>query len=292
MAKMTLAHIADKVLNQPLLLTDTKAAIIVNILAERMGIEDIEDSEAGSIEPQASRFVGSPRMGPNGTSAGYSIKDNVAIIPIIGTMVNRGAWIGASSGLVSYEGVGASIDLALADDLVTGVVLDLNTPGGEAGGAFELAKKIKSASKQKPVIAYVNSMAASAGYAMAAGADQIVTGEGGSIGSIGVVMVHSDHTKRIEAAGIKTTVFRSKELKAIGGPHEKLTESASVELNRRISDLHNIFVSTVVSLRPEKLTVEAVENTKARVLLGQAAVDAGLADHIGDLDLAIELAKQ
>jgi hypothetical protein len=112
-----------------------------------------------------------------------------AIITIDGSLVNRGAWIGQNmcTGLVSYEGISAQINEAVADPGIENIVLDINSYGGEASGMSALAGKIKAATKRKHVVAVINDVAASAGYGLASGADEIVVSPTSIVGSIGVV---------------------------------------------------------------------------------------------------------
>jgi len=86
----------------------------------------------------------------NGTQP-YAVVDGIAVIEISGTLVHRGAWIGQSSGLTSYEGIAAQLQTALADPGVRGIALEIDSFGGEVAGAFDLADRIRAARAQKPV---------------------------------------------------------------------------------------------------------------------------------------------
>ena len=192
-----LFRIAERVLNRPLLIHPDKVPLILNVLNGRIPLS-VDSTEAernidampegaqramraavgGSHRPLASQFVGTDedvvdgkryrkpyRMTPAGT----------AIITITGSLVNRGAWIGANSGATSYEGIGYQIAQAADDRKVRSILLDIESPGGEAVGAFETADIIRAASDKKRTVAVVNGMAASAAYALASGARKIVT---------------------------------------------------------------------------------------------------------------------
>ena len=99
----TLAQIAGRVLNRPLLLHPDKVDLILHVLQGRLGLEPLE-----ALDIDANRFVGSHRR-DDGTMGTMRVERGVAILPIVGSLVNRGAWIGASSGLVSYEGLAAQL---------------------------------------------------------------------------------------------------------------------------------------------------------------------------------------
>ena len=90
--------------------------------------------------PTASRFVGSSieqdEAGRKSRLPDNRTPERVAIITVTGSLVNRGAWVGAHSGLTSYEGIGHQLQAAASDPKVSSIVLDIESPGGEAVGAF------------------------------------------------------------------------------------------------------------------------------------------------------------
>ena len=97
----------------------------------------------------------------------FAVVDGIAVIEIAGTLVHRGAWIGQSSGLTSYEGIAAQLQAALADPAIRGIALDIDSFGGEVAGAFDLADRIRAVRQVKPVQAFVADHALSAAYALA-----------------------------------------------------------------------------------------------------------------------------
>ena len=273
-----LAHIADRAINRPLWITPDKADVILSVLSGRIGIEG----------PDASRFDGqykAPESNPRGV--GLRVVGRVGIISIVGTLVNRGAWIGASSGLVSYEGIQAQIKAAMtmADEgQISALVLDLQTPGGEAIGAMETAAMVRAAREKMTVVAVVNGMAASAGYAIASGATEIVTTETGVSGSIGVVLVHADISGKLAADGIKPTMIFAGDHKVDGNPFEALPESVRADLQREVNTHYALFLKTVAEGRGNRLDADAARGTQARIKIGAEAVEAGLADRIGTFE--------
>jgi ClpP class serine protease len=150
-----LHHLADRLLNTPLLIHPAKAEVLLAVLAGRIGVDS--DLSLGA-EIEATRFVGSARR-DSGRSALTRAVDGVAIVPVLDTLVNRGAWLDSRLGLTSYEGIGAQIRDAAADPEVHAILLDVSSPGGEAAGVSGAADL-----QTKPVVAFVNDMAASAAY--------------------------------------------------------------------------------------------------------------------------------
>lgn len=222
----SLIHIADRVLNRPLLVTRDKAQVVLSVLAGRIGVNS----------PEASRFVGESvsrdEDGRAVRSVPYRVANGVAIITVTGSLVNRGAWVGASSGLTSYEGIGHQLKTALADVSVHAVILDLHSPGGEAVGAFETAALVRQLAAKKRTVAIVNGMAASAAYAIASGASEIVTTETGVSGSIGVVLLHADFSRQLDREGITPTLIHAGAHKVDGNPFEPLSDDVRDDLRQ------------------------------------------------------------
>ncbi len=288
-AAAQLEHVAARILGRPLLILPQKLDVIVGVLAGRLGL-DLEAPELGlevadRPEPLASRFVGqsnnpNPRARPDymRTDAG------AAIVTVTGSLVNRGAWIGASSGLTSYEGIAAQLRAAMADPKVSSILLDLNTPGGEATGAFELADLVRQANVAKPVTAFVNGMAASAGYMMASGAGRIVSVPSGLTGSIGVVMMHADYSRALDRAGITPTLIHAGAHKVDGNPYAPLDKDTKGRLQAEVDAMREDFVQAVATGRGSRMTAKAARDTEAGVFTGREAKAAGLVDDLATFD--------
>jgi signal peptide peptidase SppA len=244
------------------------------------------------------RFDGEPRgplvknaYGDAYIQTRYRFRNGVALITVEGSLVNRGAYIGAASGLTSYEGVTAQFAAAAADPDVKTILLDLDSPGGEAGGAFELADFIHAIAQEKPVVAIVNALAASAAYAMASSASRIVTTPSGVAGSIGVVMLHLDQSRRMDQLGVTPTLIYAGGHKVDGNPFEPLPEAVRADLQAEVDQLYAMFVATVARGRPD-LSEDAIRATEARTFLGAEAVGVGLADDVGAfVDISEELQR-
>jgi len=270
-----LFQIADRVLNRPLLITPDKANVILGVLGGRIGID-------------ASRFVGSPvERDESGRAVNYKpyrVQDGVAILSVTGSLVNRGAWIEASSGFVSYEGFKFQIAEATRDPKVDSIILDFNSPGGMVDGVFEAAGAVRAASKQKRVVALADGMACSAAYALASQATEIVVTDTGVLGSIGVVLIHADYSRALEKEGIAATLIYAGEHKVDGNPYQPLPDTVKAELQAEIDGIYTRFVQLVGKGRGERMNTEAARGTKARVFGGGDAVAARLADRVGTFE--------
>jgi signal peptide peptidase SppA len=278
-----LMQLADRVLGRPLLLHPTKAEVILHVLQGRL---PLDGSELAPLGPEASRFVGSSRD-ERGNYRTYRVQDGAALISIVGSLVNRGAWIGTSSGMVSYEGLAKQIGDAAADPKVHTILLDIDSPGGEATGMFTLAAKVREIAAQKPVIAVVNDMAASAAYGIASQATEVVVSPTSIVGSIGVVLTHLDRSGELAAKGIKPTLIYAGRHKVDGNPYGPLTDAVMGDLQAEVAKFYDQFVGLVAQGRGERLTEQNARATEARTFLGQDAVDRGLADRMASLDAVL-----
>jgi signal peptide peptidase SppA len=277
----SLAQIASRVLNRPLLLHPDKVDLILHVLQGRIGIAPL-----AAPEPQSNRFVGTYRR-DNGSIGSLRVENGVAILPIVGSLVNRGAWIGASSGLVSYEGIAAQLREARADPEVRAILLDIDSPGGEATGMFATARLVSAINQAKPVLAFVNDVAASAAYGIASAASEIVVSPTSMVGSIGVVLTHFDRSGELEDRGVKPTLIHAGAHKVDGHPFGPLSDAVRGDLQAEVMKIYDQFVGLVAEGRAGQISADAIRATEARSYLGSDAIAQGLADRVASLDEVI-----
>jgi signal peptide peptidase SppA len=282
-----LAHIAALAFNTPLLIEPRKAEIIGDVLLARLS------GEAMSLAIPEAAMPARRKAAPNRFDAEprdrYRFADGVALIGVSGTLVNRGAWVGAYSGLSSYEGLAASLRAARDDADVAMILLDLDSPGGQAIGAFEAAELVRAVAQVKQVVAHVNGMAASAAYAIASAATRIVATPSAIVGSIGVVMMHLDRSQQLAKAGVKPTLIHAGARKVDGNPFEPLPDDVRARFQAEIDDLYAMFVATVAKGRP--MSEDAIRETEAQTFSGQKALDIGLADSLADIEAELAAFK-
>jgi len=272
--------IAARLYGAPLLIHPEKAEIIAWALREKLtpGLEIPEPNG-----PEASRFLGTRRRETRDWSFVRASK-GVALIPVVGSLVNRGAWLDSRSGMTSYEGLDAQFKDAASDNEIHSIVIDIDTPGGEAGGMFKLAATVREAARSKRVIAVVDDMAASAGYGIISGADEIVVSPTSVVGSIGVVRLHLDRSGELAQKGIRPTLIYAGAHKVDGYPFGPLTAEVAAEMQQQVMTLYDRFLETVEAGRGARTTAQRARETEARLFIGAEAVKAGLADRIGSLD--------
>lgn len=267
-----LSHIAGRVFDAPLLIARAKLDTILGVLTPRLRGENLP-------------------FGSKPVARDYEISNGVAIIPVVGTLVRRTVGLEAQSGLTSYGLIGERLDAALQDSAVKGILLDIDSPGGEAGGVFDLADKIFAARKVKPIWAVANDEAFSAAYAIAAAADRIYLSRTGGVGSIGVIAVHLDQSVAEADAGLKYTAIYAGEHKNDLSPHEPLSDPARAQLQTEVDRVYELFATSVARMRGIELT--AVKATEAALYFGDQSIAVGLADRIGTMgDALSDLTKK
>lgn len=286
--------LAARVFHTPLLAAPSKAAAFVMGLGPRLiGAEvEVVGAEASTDafrNPRASLL--DERLEDDirgGRRAAYRVRDGIAVIPVGGTLVHRGTWIGQSSGETSYEGLSAQIEMAARDSLVRGIALEIDSFGGEVAGCFSLADQIRALRDEKPVWAFVSDHAYSAAYAIASQASRVIIPRTGGAGSIGVICMHVDQSAALAQMGVQVTVIAAGEHKGDANPYEPLPDSVRADLKAEMEQLRQIFADTVGRGRGAALTAEAALETEARCVIGAEAVELGLADEIANPREAFE----
>ena len=264
-----LPHLAARLFGVPLAIHRPKLDVILSVLGARIGLADLA---APVGYTPAARAPGPP-------------SGKVAVIPIHGTLVRRTSGIEAESGLASYTGIAEQLDAAMASPEIAAILLDIDSPGGESGGVFDLADRIRAASEVKPVWAVANDMAFSAAYALASAAARVFVARTGGVGSIGVIAMHVDQSVKDAQDGVRYTAVFAGERKNDLNPHEPISNEAHAVLRAEVDRIYDLFVETVA--RHRGLDADAVRATEAGLFFGPDAVATGLADAVGSLDDAL-----
>lgn len=290
-------HLAARVFNTPLLVHPQKLdAIIAGIGPRLLGlgagadVAALQASQAGAQLLPAELF--STKRDTSSDNQPYAVSDGVAYIPVSGALVHRSRMEADSSYLLGYNELALRVEEAMADRSVHAVLLNFDSPGGEAQGAFEFADRLAALRGQgKRIVAMADGMAASAAYLAAAAADEIVLTSSAYVGSIGVVMRHVDFSQALATDGVKVTHIYAGAHKVDGNPYEPLPAAVRADMQAEIDGLYEMFVQSVATNR--RMDPMAVRKTQAQVYRGAAALAVGLADRLGTTDQVItELAAQ
>ena len=264
-----LPHVAARLFGAPLLIHRPKLDVILAVLGPRVGVIDLA-APAGYAPPE--------RPAP-------SANLKIAVIPIHGTLVRRTVGLEAESGLSSYAAIADQLDAALANPNAAAILLDIDSPGGESAGVFDLADRIRAASEVKPVWAVANDMAFSAAYALASAATRVFVARTGGVGSIGVIAMHVDQSVKDAQDGVRYTAVFAGDRKNDLNPHEPISSEAHAFLKGEVNRVYGLFVETVAKHRG--LKTDAIKATEAGLFFGKDAVSAGLADAVGTFDDAL-----
>jgi len=205
------------------------------------------------------------------TSAGIDAwkakRDQVAKIRIEGTITED-------------EGLLARIERVRKADNVKGVILAIDTPGGTTAGGEAIYEAVRKLAADKPVVAQVGTLAASAGYMIAAASDHIVARKTSIVGSIGVLVQFPDVTGLMDRVGVRMEEVKSAPLKAEPNPFNPTTEEERAMLRRLIMDSYDWFVSIVAERRdlPREQVLVLADGS---IYTGRQGLDRKLVDELG-----------
>jgi len=262
-----LPYLAARLYGTPLLIARPKLEVILGVVARKLAGNALATAPPPSIEPASAGAV--------------QHLDGIAVIPILGTLVRRSAYLDAASGLASYHEIEAQAEQAFADPRVKAVLLEIDSSGGEAGGVFDLAQRLRQLARTsgKPLWAIADEAALSAAYALGCAAERLWLTQTAEVGSVGVVAVHVDESVADAKAGLSYTLLHAGAHKVDGHAHAPLPAPVAASIQADIEQMHEQFIALVAGFR--RLTPELVRATEARVYRGQAAIEAGLADQVG-----------
>ena len=283
---MKFSYLAARVFDTPLIIARPKLHAILSVLGPRMGF-GLHD---GELKPQL--YADSEDDGIEFAAAPlYLISDGVAVIPVIGTLVHRASGMSALSGMTSYLDLSCAFNAALVDDQVKAIVLEIDSPGGEANGCFDFADEIFAARGVKPIVAVANDWADSGAYLIASACERIVVTQTGEVGSIGVVWCHVDYSQQNKMLGEAVTYIYAGERKIDGNPDQPLSDKAKTSISADINKTYALFCAAVA--RNRGMSVEAVQATQAQVFVADDALAVGFADEISTFkDVMNSLSEQ
>ena len=215
---------------------------------------------------------------PSAPEKPYAFADGVAFIPVRGSLMNRTT--ASYSWVTGYKGIILRVAAAVADPDVRGIVLDVDSYGGEAAGCFECAAEVRAMIREsgKPSLAMVDSNAYSAGYALAVAADRVAIIPSGGAGSIGVITMHVDFSKALDNYGVKYTLIYSGKHKADGNPYEALPDDVRAATQARVDSKREAFIAHVAAMR--SMDPQRVRDTEADAYEAGKAFELGLVDAV------------
>lgn len=212
----------------------------------------------------------------------FAIGSKVAIVPLEGEIVDSREFI---EHLHKYA----------ENDSVKAIVVRINSPGGAIAPSQEIFEEIRRIRREsrKPVIASMDSVAASGGYYVAAACDRIVANPGTITGSIGVILQWFNVGDLLQWAKLKPETITSGEMKDAGSSWRPISEAEKVYFQAIVSQLHAQFVRAVADGRKGKISEEEVRKVAdGRIFTGEQAQKLKLVDDLGNLQDAIRIAAR
>lgn len=171
--------------------------------------------------------------------------------------------------------------------LVKGVIIAIDSPGGTTVGGESIFEAVRKLAEEKPVVAQVGTLAASAGYMIATASDHIVARQSSIVGSIGVLIQFPDVTDLMAKIGVKLEGVKSSPLKAEPSPFSPTTEEERAMLRALIMDSYDWFVGLVEDRRPLNRT-EVLAVADGSIFTGRQALDRKLVDELGGEQEAVD----
>lgn len=214
---------------------------------------------------------------PLGNTRQVQVRDGVAMLPLEGSLFAKANAMTEHSGATSYDVFARDFTTALASDEVDSIVLVVDSPGGQVKGASELARMIYDARGEKPIVAYVEGMAASAAYWISAAADEIWAADTAQLGSIGVVAAVRQPD---EDEGVYRFVSSQTPAKHQGADSP---EGASA-VQRNVDALADVFIDALSLYRSTPRSIIETKYGSGDVFVGAAAGVRGMIDGITTLE--------
>ena len=245
--RRNLSHIIAAAFNEPLLLEPAYARVFFCALGREMGAaslsvpqQQVQLDAPGMLAETDEYMAGGKRP-----ARVYRVVNGIAVLPVTGTLVHRLGGMRPFSGMTGYDGIVACLQQAMADSQVRGILLDIDSPGGQAAGAFDCADMIYRLRQQKPVWALCTDTACSAAMLLASACSRRLVTQTSRIGSIGVMMSHVSYAGHLAQAGVDITLIYSGAHKVDGNQFEALPAEVRQDMQQRIDAARRMFAEKV-----------------------------------------------
>ncbi len=219
--------------------------------------------------------------------------EKIAHIDLVGVISSSSAegLLFGGSGDSMVDKIKAQLDRAVKDSSVKAIVLRINSPGGEVTASDTIYHAVSKARESKPVVVYMDAVAASGGYYVACGATEIVASETTLTGSIGVIMQSIGYDDLFEKVGVTTRTFKSGEFKDILSGSREVTPRERELIDSLVMEMYDRFVGIVAEARDLPDAKLRAEIADGRVFTGGQAKRVGLVDSTGYIEDAYDRAR-
>lgn len=220
---------------------------------------------------------------------GYEVINGNAVIRISGSLSKHtSAFTRIFFSSSSYIDIQNAVSQAAEDPNIETIILLIDSPGGTVSGVQNTADVIYAAREKKKIIAIAEDLMASAAYWLGSQAHEVyVSNDTTDVGSIGVLMVHTDWSKMDKEYGLTITEIFSGKYKTVGSPNKPLSDNDKGVLQAELDYLYSIFIDAVA--RGRGVDADTVLNNMAdgKIFIGQQAITSGLVDGVATLDQII-----
>lgn len=221
-------------------------------------------------------------------------KDKILIVDVSGILGTTLRY-----GLLEREGdilsqVYLRLQLAAEDPYVRGIILRMDTPGGEVTASDILYNEIVKFRDRtaKPVVTLMMGLATSGGYYVASGSDYIIAHPSTITGSIGVISIFPNIEELFSKLGVEVNVIKSGKMKDSGSSFREMTEEEKALFQSIVDELYQKFLDVVLHGREETFSMNELKTiADGRIYTAQQALKLKLIDEIGYFDAALEKVK-
>lgn len=215
----------------------------------------------------------------------FTLFGNVAVIDITGTLTNDDSWWNSFIGNTSYNAIRRALIEAATHSDVKAIVMNIDSGGGTPNGLSDVGDMVRQITASGiPVHSYSGGVMASAAYWLGSAGVKVHAGETADVGSIGVISIHKEYTDMFKKDGVKVTVSRAGDEKALSNPYEKLSDKAKENIQSQLNALYDVFINRIAEYRGVTPQFVREHMANGREFIGQQALDAGLVDDITTLD--------
>lgn len=215
---------------------------------------------------------------------------NVAVINVAGSLIEGRAGWKRYYGYTGYEDLREAAVLALQNQAVGAILLNVASGGGHVAGVHETAQMFQRINKVKPVVTYASRMCSAALW-IGSSARHITASETAEYGSLGILQIHLDRSAQLEKEGLKVTVIRAGAKKAEATPYEPLSDAARASMEKQAKTLYDVFLAHVAGARGVTEAVADGKFGQGVVFVGAEGKDTGLVDKIGPYEDAFTKAS-
>jgi capsid assembly protease len=288
------AFITKNLLNVPLALHSGHASLVTSMFEAQPYMGDLIRPDGlanalsarghGAVPAMRAGAPARPGSGRAGDDRGYDVMRGIAVIKVSGVLVQKLGLMRPYLGMTGYDGIRLALRNAIEDKGIQAIILDIDSPGGEVAGCFDLVDAIYRARGTKPIRSILTESAFSSAYAIASATDRIAMPRTGGVGSIGIIAIVCDFSKALSKAGIAMNVLQFGARKADGYPELPLSKAGRARFQADVDTIGQLFVKTVA--RNRHIKPASILAMEAKTFLGAEGLRAGLVDAVAPPDIA------